>query len=139
MSSRAKVVLPEADGPTTASTWPGVMENCMPRTMTVWEPGAPATSPSTTTAPSGAGSAMLGDRLGSCPSNCSSRVQASRTPTTARHCETTCTKGASMRPPKTDAMIIIPAPPLSLPPNSSQAPSPSNNDPITCCTNLEMA
>lgn len=41
-SNRASVLLPEADGPTTASTSPGCRANATPRTITPGLPGAPA-------------------------------------------------------------------------------------------------
>ena len=138
-NKRASVVLPEADGPTTASTSPGCSAKATPRRIGICEPGAAATTFSTAKAPRGAGNAMLGGRTGKATSMFSSRPQASRTFTTACHCETICTSGASTRPPKIEAMIIMAAPPLSSLRSSSQAPKPSSSELVVFCKNLEAA
>ena len=128
----ANVVLPEAEGPTTANTSPGFKANCTPRTMAAGCPGAPAIKPSTDTKPFGTGKDMLRDLGGTCASNPSSRSHPARTLTTALHCETNCASGANTRPPNTEPMIIMPAPPLSALPNSNQAPKPNSKEPMIC-------
>ena len=83
--------------------------------------------------------AMPGGRAGTPTNSPSSRPQASRTFTTDCHCDTTGTSGASMRPPRMDATIIIPPPPFSSLCSSSQHPSPSSMELSVFCSNLEMA
>ena len=138
-STRASVVLPAADGPTTASTSPGVRAKFTPRKSGAAWPGALTTSGSTVKAPRGAGSAMAGGRGGTVASRPSSRPQAPRTFTTVCHCDTTCTSGASIRPPRIEPTIIMPPPPASLSCSSSQQPSPSSSDPSVVCKNLPSA
>ena len=138
-SSLANVVLPEAEGPTTANTSPGFSANCTPRTMAAGCPGAPAIKPSTDKNPFGTGKDMLRVLGGTCASKPSNLSQPARTLTTALHCDTNCAKGANTRPPNTEPMIIIAGPPFKALPNINQAPSPSKSDPIICCTNLDMA
>src|SRR6185369_1648989 len=55
---RAKVVLPDADGPTTASTSPGFNAKATPLRIGAELPGAAVTSPSACTSPFGWGSGM---------------------------------------------------------------------------------
>ena len=139
MSRRASVVLPEAEGPTTASTSPGLSANVTPRRICAVPPGAPAISGSTWSTPRGAGSGMPSPRSGTARSNWSSRAQASRAFTTDCHCDTACTSGATTRPPNTEAMIIITSPPLSVPCKNSQQPSPSRPELSVVCSNFETA
>ncbi len=136
---RANVVLPEADGPTTASTSPGCRANATPRRIGICDPGAAATTFSTASAPCGAGKDIPAGRTGKAASNWSSRLQASRTFTTACHCDTICTSGASTRPPSIDAMIIMAEPPLSSLRSISQAPRPRSIELVVFCKNLEAA
>ena len=102
-------------------------------------PGALATNCSTCSTPRGAGNAMLRGRAGTADSSCSSRSHESRTFTTDCHCDTTCTSGASMRPPSTDATIIMPPPPCSSLRSSNQALRPSSSELSTFCTPRETA
>jgi hypothetical protein len=61
----------------------------------------------------GTGNAMFFSRAGTFSSNPDKRVQAPVTVATALHCWAICVKGANKRPPNTELMIIIAAPPFS--------------------------
>ena len=137
--TRASVVLPDAEGPTTASTSPGTSANATPLRMLAGLPGAPAIKGSTCNTPRGAGKAMPSGRSGTASSRLSRRDQASRTLITDCHCDTACTSGATTRPPKTEAMIIITSPPLRLLCSSSQHPRPSNAELSVVCRNFDTA
>ena len=139
MSNLASDVLPEADGPTTANTEPGGTSNLRPLSKVVAWPGAEATKPSTVKCPRGAGKGMFCARSGTSANKVSSRCQAACAFTIALHCCTICVSGANKRPPSTELMIIIAAPPLSSLRNMNHAPKPNNTEPINCCNNFDAA
>src|SRR6185369_1555672 len=68
-STRANVVLPEADGPTTASTSPGFSANATALRMASWVPGAATVTLSTFTMPLGCGSGIASAGGGTVDSN----------------------------------------------------------------------
>ena len=136
-SAFTSVDLPEADGPAIPIAMPGSRRNDTPRTAGTSVPGAATTRCSAWSSAGGAGS---GVRMGASGVSRSSRTS-DRRPSSARwstgHCATAWSIGASARPSRIDAAIIMPG--VTAPPIASHAPRPSiidcRNSARLNCTN----
>ena len=125
---RAKVDLPEPEGPSTTVTVPGSTAVLTPLRMGLARPGAVATTSRNVKAPFGATRDSAGSRSGWSRSSASSRSNAARAPTKPRHVPTSMSIGASARDISTLAAIMPPGD--NWPSITSSAPAPRASD---CC------
>src|SRR5262245_38555349 len=106
---RASVDLPEAEGPTTAQTSPGLTEKLRLARIGLRVSGAATRSCLMSRKPLGAGNVVRVGGSGSSRSNSDSLLKASRALANERHWPTACSTGARARPKMMVPAIMDPA------------------------------